>query len=172
MRRPKRVVEETTVEPRRRPELTRSRPRLEPPKHRVEALKARLSLSMSTLSPGMGDISLDFGVDSGAAGRPVDARELFELAELDEPPRPIMRMNPIYPRGARQRGIEGFVEVLFTITAEGRVTDLRVLRSDPGDVFVEATLEAVRRWRFTSPRKDGRPVNMRARQIVRFELRE
>ena len=82
-----------------------------------------------------------------------------------------MRMNPIYPQEARRRGIEGVVEISFLITREGRTADLRVLHAEPGTTFVRAALEAVRRWRFTPPQKDGRPVAVRALQTIRFQLR-
>jgi TonB family protein len=145
---------------------------MELPRKQILELKTRLALSMSTLTTGVGDFSFDFDV---AAETPehISSEEtgIFELADLDEPPRPILRLDPAYPREARARGVEGFVEVTFVITPAGRVTDFRVIRSQPGRTFVDATRAAVSRWRFTAPQKGGKPVAMRARQVIHFQLK-
>ncbi len=38
---------------------------------------------------------------------------------------PLVRINPEYPNRARERGIEGWVQVQFTITPAGTVADVR-----------------------------------------------
>ena len=71
---------------------------------------------------------------------------------------------------AERRRIEGSVELSFVITPEGRVTEIEVVHSTPDDLFVEAAMAAVRRWRFTLPRRNGEPVAVRARQLIRFQI--
>jgi len=71
---------------------------------------------------------------------------------------PLVRVNPDYPPRAKQRGIEGWVEVEFTITKVGTVTDERVLRSNPPYIFDRAALQAIRRWRYNPQIEDGRAV--------------
>jgi protein TonB len=155
-----------------RPQLARSRPRLEMPKQRIEALRTQLALTIPSLALEAGDFSLDFEVEAAAPGALPGGGEVpFRLSDLDVLPQPLMRLNPIYPRQPRRRGIEGCVELSFIITAEGRTADIRVTRSEPGTTFVEAAKAAVRRWRFTPPQKDGRAVGVRASQVIRFQLR-
>jgi protein TonB len=89
----------------------------------------------------------------------------------DRPPTPIVRVNPVYPSRALQRGIEGWVEVEFTITAAGGVSNLRVTNSKPGSVFNRAALRAVHRWKYEPMLAAGRPTDrpgMRTRLV--FEL--
>jgi protein TonB len=133
-------------------------------------LRTQLSVSMTGLSAGLGDFALDFAIEPGPEEPAADEGFVYQLAQLDSPPRPLVRMNPEYPPSARRRRIEGFVELVFVITREGRVSDIEVVRSEPGDVFVAEAKAAVRRWRFTQPRKGGKPVAVRARQVIRFEL--
>ena len=78
----------------------------------------------------------------------------------------------MYPPHARQRGIEGFAELVFIVKADGSVADIRVARSEPGEVFVNAARAAARRWRFIPGRKDGSNVSARVRQLIRFRLED
>ena len=68
---------------------------------------------------------------------------------------PLVRVDPDYPPRARQQGLTGWVEVEFTITPAGTVSDARVVASDPPYVFDRATLRAVRRWRYNPKIEDG-----------------
>jgi protein TonB len=85
----------------------------------------------------------------------------------DRDPVPLVRVDPEYPPRARQQGINGFVEVEFTITAVGTVADAVVLRSKPPYVFDRAALQAVRRWKYNAMIQDGKPV-ARPGQTFRF----
>jgi len=83
---------------------------------------------------------------------------------------PLVRVEPDYPPRAQQRGIEGWVEVEFTITSIGTVEDPKVLRANPPGIFEQSTLRAVRRWRYNPQVVNGRPVARRERTRIRFQL--
>jgi len=153
----------------RRPEL-KKKPRLERPRRQVDALKAQLSLSMGSLIASVGDFSLDFRIDPVLGLSDEYGAELFGLADLDGYPRPLVRVRPVYPHHARQKGLEGSVELVFVITPEGRVSNAHVVRSEPGTIFDDAARAAVTRWRFTPPKRNGTPVAAYAKQTIRFEL--
>lgn len=55
---------------------------------------------------------------------------------------------PRYPLSARNRRIEGRVQVAFTIQPDGTVADARAVSAQPQGVFEEAALAAASRWRF------------------------
>ena len=59
---------------------------------------------------------------------------------------PLVRVDPEYPPRARQQGIEGWVEVEFTISPVGTVQDAVVIASKPTFVFDRAALRAIRKW--------------------------
>ncbi|MEZ4389030.1 MAG: energy transducer TonB [Candidatus Krumholzibacteriia bacterium] len=88
-----------------------------------------------------------------ASGPPV-----FEVGELDRPPRAIARREPVYPYRARQRRIEGRVRVRFLVGADGRTSEITVLEAEPAGVFDQAVLDAVASWRFEPGVLAGRPV--------------
>ncbi len=83
-------------------------------------------------------------------------------------PRKAVDVAPTYPPIARNAHIEGIVVLEATIDTEGRVTDLRVLRSVP--LLDDAALQAVRQWRFTPGQLNGQAVAVIITVTVRFAL--
>ncbi|MGD9904587.1 MAG: TonB family protein [Vicinamibacterales bacterium] len=84
-------------------------------------------------------------------------------------PTRIHDVAPVYPPIAVQAHIEGLVIIEATIGVDGAVTDARVLRSEP--LLADAALQAVRQWRYTPTRLDGRPVAVVMTVTVNFRLR-
>lgn len=83
---------------------------------------------------------------------------------------PLNEVLPIYPDSARRRGIEGYVKLAFTITAEGKVENVRVLESSPANVFDREARRAALRWRFSPRSEDGRLVAREAVKKLEFRL--
>lgn len=83
----------------------------------------------------------------------------------------IERVEPEYPIRARQRGIDGRVEVEFLVTVDGKVSDLEVLKEQPGGLsFAEAARAAISQWSFEPYRQDGSPIDRRVRLEVEFNV--
>jgi TonB family protein len=81
-------------------------------------------------------------------------------------------VNPVYPESARKRGVEGWVEMAFTVTPEGRVEDVEVRNSSPAEVFDDAATRAIRQWRFEPVERNGQKVAQRAMVRLRFEQQQ
>lgn len=64
----------------------------------------------------------------------------------------------VYPPAARAAGIEGYVVVRYDVGIDGRVSNVRVVSAEPAGVFDESALQAVSRWRFSEPKRDGAPA--------------
>jgi protein TonB len=82
----------------------------------------------------------------------------------------LVRIPPEYPAHARMRRIQGYVDVEFTVDAEGRVRNPTVVGSNPPGVFDRAALNSIAHWRFEPKRHDGRAIEVIARQRIEFEL--
>lgn len=54
--------------------------------------------------------------------------------------------QPQYPPSARDRGIEGWVDVQFMVRADGTVGEASVVGAQPTGVFEQSALDAVRHW--------------------------
>ncbi len=84
---------------------------------------------------------------------------------------PLVRVDPQYPPKAKQRRIEGWVDVEFSIGPAGTVENPKVIGSNPRGVFEEVTLRAVRRYRYNSKIVDGVAVAQHGIQLrIRFKL--
>ncbi|MEE4298112.1 MAG: energy transducer TonB [Pseudomonadales bacterium] len=77
------------------------------------------------------------------------------------------QVAPTYPERAT-RAAEGWVDLEFTVAADGSVRDPRVLDSS-ARAFVRPSLDALERWRFQPSSVGGRAVPVRA--VLRFTFR-
>ena len=77
---------------------------------------------------------------------------------------------PKYPAGAAASKTTGKVVMLIDVAADGSVADARVERSEPAGVFDQATLDAVKGWKFEPAMENGKPVAGRIRVPVTFEM--
>lgn len=103
------------------------------------------------------------------APTPPIAPNVFDISRVEVSPAPLQRVAPHYPTDLRKAGIQGRVTILFTITAEGEVTDLLVTRAN--DIrFADAAKRAVAQWRFRPARNDGQPVACRLQVPIEFAL--
>lgn len=85
---------------------------------------------------------------------------------------PTTRIEPLYPPRALRAGIEGIVTVEFTITTDGSVKDIEIVKADPPNIFNQSVLQAVKRWKFAPEIEDGKAVEKRARQDIKFTLKQ
>lgn len=53
-----------------------------------------------------------------------------------------------YPRDEMRRGVEGWAVLSYKLTGDGTASDLRVVDSEPKDVFVPAAAKHLQTWRF------------------------
>lgn len=83
---------------------------------------------------------------------------------------PLVDIPPNYPQRALAAGIEGEVTLAFTITADGRVDNLRVTEAKPRGVFEREARRAAARWRFAPRRENGQPVAREATKTLYFRL--
>lgn len=63
-------------------------------------------------------------------------------------PQLIATVEPRYPAIAKAAKIEGYVLIEYGINAEGEVVNPKVIKAEPPEVFEQAALMAVSRWRF------------------------
>lgn len=84
--------------------------------------------------------------------------------------RPLSVRDPVYPPQALRGGIEGWVELEFTITETGVVRDVAVVGAEPHGVFDDAAAEALGAWRFEPRFANGRAVAQRSVVTLRFNV--
>jgi protein TonB len=72
---------------------------------------------------------------------------------------PIVRVAPVYPARALSRGLEGYVDMEFTVTSTGTVRDPVVLFST-SSLFERAASRAVLKFKYKPRVVDGVPVEV------------
>jgi len=83
----------------------------------------------------------------------------------------IREVKPIYTEDAKNRKVQGSVELSVVVRADGSVGDTQVTRSLDPDLDQEA-IKAARQWRFRPGTKDGDPVNVQVAIEMSFTLRD
>ena len=98
----------------------------------------------------VGSVDLDVDIDtSGSGGFTADGEYL-----------PIVKVQPIYPRRAQQRGIEGFVLLEFTVTSTGAVRDPIVVEAEPPGIFDRAAINAALKFKYKPKVINGEPIEV------------
>jgi TonB family protein len=78
-------------------------------------------------------------------------------------------VSPVYPPDALAKGLSGAVELEFTVTPAGDVTDIKVEAAEPRGVFERAAITALSQSRYRPVERDGAAVAQRARVRLRFQ---
>ena len=116
-------------------------------------------------SQEMGDMAFAIDVDVEVGGTDI------AIAASDSDVVPIVRVNPQYPLRASERGIEGWVEVEFTISKTGTVKNPMVLNSHPSSIFDREALKAIRKWKYNPKIEDGEPIERPGVKVrLKFDL--
>ena len=100
---------------------------------------------------------------------PRKMKDLFNLADLDSEPTPLLQRPPVFPYELRK--VVHYAEVIvdFIVDKDGRVPWAKVKSATyPG--FEDAAILGVSRWQFKPGSKAGRPVNTRMRVPLRFRI--
>jgi periplasmic protein TonB len=82
----------------------------------------------------------------------------------------VRQVDPEYPRTAQREGVEGSIDLRFTVKADGKVADIEVVEATPANTFDREAIAAVRRWRYDPRREDGVAVDSRTRVRLEFKL--
>jgi periplasmic protein TonB len=125
---------EKPPEPERQPEM--------PNTSNADNFNTGLAVSMSTPN-------LNAGLDIGGLGFGVSDGEYL----------PIVKVAPVYPARAAQRGLEGYVIVEFTVTRTGTTKDISVVEST-SSLFDRAAVDAAAKFKYKPRVIDGEAVEV------------
>ena len=75
---------------------------------------------------------------------------------------------PKFPTNTRNREMNGWVELEFTVRTDGSTSDIVVTNSYPRKMFDASATRAVSQWRYKPVMRAGKPVDQRAAVRIRF----
>lgn len=103
-----------------------------------------------------------------------EVRSVEALGASDRQPQLVGGMGSLYlsinyPKKAREQGIEGRMQLQFTVRADGSVADVNVAKS-LHPLCDSAAVEGLRSVEFVPAKVDGDPIPIRMKLPVRFKL--
>ena len=111
-----------------------------------------------TMTPISGGIKVEGGIGG------------FQIVDGDY--LPIVKVNPIYPRRAMTRGVEGNCLVEFTVTTLGTVRDAVVVECT-SSLFASASVNAAMKFKYKPRVINGQPIEVPGVQhVITYKLED
>lgn len=129
-----------------------------PPKfQQIQSLRPQNRNLDNSLTAFATDVNINAKIDLGAAPSDRDIQ-------------PIVRIPPQYPRRAAERGLEGYVDLRFSISVAGGVINPVVIFST-SSIFNRAAIRAVEKWKYNPKIVDGAAEERHGVEVrITFEL--
>jgi protein TonB len=108
------------------------------------------------------------GVVGGLPDAPPPPQQAVRVGGQIKEPKKLKNVAPVYPDIAKQARVQGVVILECTISPQGKVVDVKVLRSLP--LLDEAAIAAVKQWVYTPTLLNGVPVPVIMTVTVNFKL--
>jgi len=113
------------------------------------------------------------GVVGGVVGGLPDAppppvQQAVRVGGQIKEPKKLKNIAPVYPPIATQARVQGVVILECTISPQGKVTEVKVLRGIP--LLDQAAIDAVKQWVYTPTLLNGVPVPVIMTVTVNFKL--
>lgn len=127
------------------------RPKPKPPQ--VELPKVTRIIPDDNIDPtviGFDDKVIEIETDDIGKG--------FSLSVPDTETRPIVRFPPNYPSGPARDGIEGWVQLQFSVDEKGEVFDVTVVNAEPKRLFDREAKKALKRWKYQPKVVNGKAM--------------
>jgi len=148
------TVEQKKPKPKKPPEPDQPPPDIPPPQ--VD------NLNPTGTAISIGSVSVGTGLDIGIGG----------FDNVDGEYLPIVKVAPIYPRRAQQRGLSGFCIISFTVTKLGTVADAQVIECS-SSLFERASVNAALKFKYKPRVVDGEPIDVPGVQHrISFEIED
>ncbi|MBV9767902.1 MAG: TonB family protein [Acidobacteriaceae bacterium] len=149
---------------------------------RVEKSGFALLLREFTLQPDS-NVERSFNMQVGSGQEEVNVEAKGEPAEASPSTEPkptrvggsvmqsklVTRVNPVYPATAKAAGIQGTVLLETVILKDGTAGEITVT-SSPNDDLSQASLEAVRQWRWSPVLLNGQPIEVVTQVRINYTL--
>ena len=114
--------------------------------------------------------SINIAAPTMGAGADIGGPAGMNVAEGDY--LPIVRVAPVYPARALSRGLEGYVDLAFTVTSAGTVID-PVVEFSTSSLFERAATRAVLKFKYKPRVVDGIPVEVpNVKTRITFKIEE
>jgi outer membrane biosynthesis protein TonB len=140
------------------PMLLLGKPSSPPPSPRLQEVPARVTGSVEVVADPYPSLRVPAERSAKKSRRGMS----LQLGHLSS------RVEPSYPEGARQQGVEGTVKMHLVIGRDGSVENLTAITGPP--LLASIAASAVRQWRYTETLLAGQPVETEEDVAITFRL--
>lgn len=119
---------------------------------------------------GRGDVPVNFQMRDILKQLKEKPDTIYSPGQLDAVPKPISRRPPVYPTALLAQNLPGQASVEFFVDRNGDVQLPRIVSCSAPE-FGYAAVQAIATWRYTVPRKGGKPVTARATIPLEFSVK-
>nr|WP_248289582.1 energy transducer TonB [Thalassotalea sp. Y01] len=95
----------------------------------------------------------------------LESQEFAVGAIKDNDARPIYRALPRYPIEAAREQIRGWVKLKFAVNRYGKIENIEVLDASPPEIFDQAAIDALQRWKYQAKVIDGKTVRQEGMSV-------
>ena len=134
----------------------------------AEAPKEQTIMSQEEIATSTPGVSEDVGSQIVVAPSEDELPKFGDYVYVEELPEAVTRVTPVYPDLAREAGVDGTVMVQALVGKDGKVKDVRVVKSIP--MLDENAKVAVRKWVFKPALSNNKPVAVWVGVPVKFSL--
>jgi TonB family protein len=93
----------------------------------------------------------------------VQSEPIFDAQYLNNP-------APLYPKVARDRGIEGKILLEVVVKEDGSALNVKLISSSGSSLLDESAIEAVKNWQFIPAKKFGKFVQAKVIVPIEFKI--
>lgn len=150
------------------PKKTSTREKIESVRIQMNPLKMEATPTMAATMPL--PLAAPKPVKTKAFKTTPGTAAIYDMANVDNPPRLKHYSPPIYPPRAKGQGVEGKVFVRCVVSAGGKVLSTRIIQADPAGYFEKAALKSVKKWTFIPAKIQGKRVAVHVDIPLSFSL--
>jgi len=123
--------------------------------------------SMTGIAPADNGGSLP-SLMGGSSTAPAPVLETLNVSQGVSQGLLVKKAQPIYPASALQMHVEGAVELLATISKNGDISAVKIVKGDPR--LARAAVDAVKQWKYKPYLLNGEPVEIQTQILMNFKL--
>jgi TonB family protein len=134
----------------------------------LESGEAAKAESLAKLASGLGGTS-----DLNDLNEAIAQQQSKQSAPSTVAMNSLVTVKPLkldYPKSALAGGVEGWVDLAFDVTSEGKVANVTVVNASPHNVFESAAKNAMSRVRFQPVMRNGQAIPVKSTLHVAFRL--
>ena len=90
--------------------------------------------------------------------------------ETYDPPAPLEKENPKYPREAVTQGIEGWVTLHYMVSPSGSPYEIEIVDSSGNKSLEQAAKRAAKKYQYEPAQMNGSPIDAGAATRIQFQL--